>query len=207
MTTPTNPPTCREALQQIVETVTKTGSFLSEWPPDRISLDAARAALAAPGRVAVLPPDVREALQCVKDWGPMSCVEWRRKWAPDNPRGENWILADKASAVLAKYPETAPVPPLLTREGDGPVRLADSEMAAERAAWIRERDELIAERDRFEAEAERHATDKGRLGAKLADANLLNSTLRDGLDRASAATATWRGRAEWLLSELRKEES
>lgn len=38
---------------------------------------------------------------------------------------------------------------------------------------------------------------------ELVNIELERNAMRDGLDRANEAVATWRGRAEWLLSQMR----
>jgi hypothetical protein len=125
---------------------------------DRIAMQAKLAATEKERDEArrTLPADVREALQCAADYGPMVSDEWKIP--------EFRAMSNLCSAVLAKYPESATVPgqfDMLPKE-----HVADSLLSiavqheAERAAWIKERDELIAERDRFEAEAERHSRER-----------------------------------------------
>lgn len=132
--------------------------------PDASGVDARIKALASQRDTArnTLPHDVREALQCAADYGPMGTYEWMDKWSI--PRGcGDWDdrLAAKCAAALAAHPDVAPmVPPF---DGD------PKECAFPKVDTVQP--ELAA--------------------------------LRDDLARSNAAVTTWKGRAEWLLAELR----
>ena len=85
---------------------------------------------------------------------------------------------------------------------DARIEAVRGEMDAERAGWAKERDELIAERDRFEAEAERHSKERRLAQDEMVRLIAEAAALKGGVDRANEAVATWRGRADWLLTEL-----
>jgi hypothetical protein len=125
-----------------------------------------------------LPQDVRDALQCAADYGPMDIYDWMRKWGI--PDGVDWDdrLAAKCAAALAAHPDVA--------QPDLPKR----EIPATAFNWCDSVDNPALNQpfreDPEKIEAERVA-------------------LRADVARLTAEVATWKGRAEWLLERMSKE--
>jgi len=122
-----------------------------------------------------LPQDVRDALQCAADYGPMDIHDWMRKWGI--PDGVDWDdrLAAKCAAALAAHPDVA--------QPDLPKR----EIPATAFNWCDSVDNPALNQPFREDPAKIEAE---RVALRTANANMLKEA------------AMWQGRAEWLLERM-----
>ncbi len=136
-----------------------------------------------------LPQDVRDALQCAADYGPMEIGEWSAKWRTDNDVLCHRDMAARCAAALAAHPDVAQ-PELPKRE-----------IPATAFGW----DPNATMVPPFEGDPKECAfqSHPEPISDEHHKANESVRELRDDLARSNAAQARWRDRAEWLLAELR----